>query len=86
MKINTRGSQGIKEKETRKIEIRRGVLFHQDNVPSHKSCVAIAVIHNTGFENFQQSSYSSDLAPSDYFLFSKLKERLRGIHFSDAKR
>jgi transposase len=84
MKINTRGSQGIKEKKRGKL--RYGVLFHQDNVPSHRSCVSIAVIHSTGFENFQQSSYSSDLAPSDYFLFSKLKERLRGIHFSDGKR
>jgi hypothetical protein len=36
-----------------------------------------------GFEIFQQPSYSSELAPSDYFLFAKLKEGLRGIHWSD---
>jgi hypothetical protein len=43
----------------------------------------MAVIHNAGFQIFQQFPNSPDLAPSDYFLFPKLKERLRGTHFSD---
>jgi histone-lysine N-methyltransferase SETMAR len=43
----------------------------------------VAVIHNVDFEIFQQPSYSPDLAPSDYFPFPKLKERLPGTHFSD---
>jgi hypothetical protein len=45
----------------------------------------MAVIHNAGFEIFQQPPYSPDLAPNDCFLFpiSELKERLRGTHFSD---
>jgi hypothetical protein len=28
--------------------------------------------------------YSSDLSPPDYFLLSKLKMKLRGLHFTDA--
>jgi histone-lysine N-methyltransferase SETMAR len=73
--------QAIKEK--RRGKLRCGVLFHQDNAPPHKSCVSMAAIHNAGFEIFQQPPYSPDLAPSDYFLSPKLKERLRGTHFSD---
>ena len=28
-------------------------------------------------------SYSPDLSPSDYFLFPKLKMKLKGLHFAD---
>jgi len=28
-------------------------------------------------------AYSPDLAPSDFFLFSKIKEILKGMHFDD---
>jgi len=27
--------------------------------------------------------YSSDLSPPDYFLFPKLKMKLKGLHFAD---
>jgi hypothetical protein len=64
--------------------MRRPVPSRQPrNAPVHKSCVPITVIHNAGCEFFQQPTYSPDLAPSDYFLFLKLKERLRGTHSSD---
>jgi hypothetical protein len=43
----------------------------------------LVLFHNSGFKIFQQPLNSPDLAPSDYFLFPKLKERLRGSHFSD---
>jgi hypothetical protein len=62
---------------------RRGVLFHQDNGLAHKSCISMAVIHNAAFQIFQQPSYSPDLAPCDYFPFSKWKERLRGTHLNN---
>jgi len=29
------------------------------------------------------TSYSSDLSPIDYFLFPKLKMKLKGLHFAD---
>jgi hypothetical protein len=43
----------------------------------------MAVIHNAGFENFQEPSNSPDLTPSDYFLVPKLKGHLRGAYFFD---
>ena len=33
------------------------------------------------FEELNHPPYSSDLAPSDYFLFQHLKKHLRGCHF-----
>jgi transposase len=69
-------------KEKRRGKVRRGVLFRQSNLAMLPH-VSMAVIHSAGFEIFRQPRYSPDLSPSDYFLFPKLKERLRGIHFSD---
>lgn len=70
-------------KAKRRGKLRRGVLFHQDNAPAHKSCISMAAIHNAGFEILEQPPYSPDLAPSDFHLFPKLKEHLRGTHFPD---
>lgn len=49
---------------------------------SHKSLVAMAAISTAGFELLDHPPYSPDLAPSDYRLFPKLKEHLRGKKFS----
>lgn len=70
-------------KEKRRGKLRSGVLFHQDNAPSHTSCIAKAAIHQAGFELVEHPPYSPDLAPSDYRLFPKLKEHLRGKKFSN---
>jgi histone-lysine N-methyltransferase SETMAR len=32
---------------------------------------------------FYHPTYSPDLSPSDYFLFPKLKMKLKGLHFAD---
>lgn len=59
------------------------ILFHQDNAPVHKSCIVMAAIQNAGFEILEHPPYSPDLAPSDYHLFPKLKENLRGKKYGD---
>lgn len=69
-------------KEKRRGKLRKGVLLHQDNAPSHRSAIATAVIAQAGFELVEHPPYSPDLAPSDYRLFPKLKEHLRGKRFS----
>ena len=56
----------------------KGVLFHQDNAPAHKSVVAMAVVRDCGFELVDHPPYSHDLAPSDYFLFPNMKKHLTG--------
>ena len=62
--------------------MQRGVLFHQDNAPPRRSCVALAAIDIAGFELVDHPSYSPDLASSDFFLFPKLKENIRGKIFT----
>jgi histone-lysine N-methyltransferase SETMAR len=69
-------------KDKRRGKLSRGVLFHQDNAPVHKSHVAMVAIRDAGFELMDHPAYSPDLAPSDFFLFPKLKEHLRGKKFS----
>ena len=41
----------------------------------------MAKFHELRYELLPHPSYSSDLAPSDYFLFSKLKKWLGGKRF-----
>lgn len=49
------------------------VLFHQHNVPTHKSAVALTAVHDCGFELVDHPPYSPDLPPSDFSLIPKLK-------------
>ena len=63
-------------------KVTRGVLYHQDNAPAHKSAVAMAAIHNCGFELLDHPPYSPDLAPSDYHLFPNLKKSLAGSRYA----
>lgn len=68
-------------KEKRPGMLTRGVLFHQDNAPAHTSVVAMATIHDCGFNLVPHPPYSPDLAPSDFHLFPQLKKALAGRHF-----
>ena len=66
--------QAIKSKRPGKLT--KGVLLHQDNVPAHKSLVAMSPVHDCCFELIDHTPYSPDLAPSDYFLFQNVKKHL----------
>ena len=54
------------------------VPFHQDNAPCHKSITVMTKLHELYFKLLLHSSYSPDLAPSDYWLFADLKRMLQG--------
>ena len=49
------------------------VLFHQDNVPCHKSIAMMAKLHELHLKLL--------LVPSDYWLFADLKTMLQGKRF-----
>ena len=53
----------------------KGVLFHQDNAPAHKSVVAMAAVRDCGIEVVDHPPYSPELAPSDYSLFPNMKKK-----------
>ena len=71
-------------KSKRRGKLRRGVLLLHDNAPAHTS--AVKCLHSAeaeyGYELLPHPLYSSDLAPSDFYLFPLLKEHLSGTHFS----
>ena len=54
-----------KIKMKRRGKLFKGVLFLQDNAPTHKSHVAMLKIRDLGFELLEHPPYSPDLAPSD---------------------
>ena len=53
--------------------------FHQDNTPVHNSILVIDYL--TGIKTVAHPPYSPDLAPCDFCLFPKLKEKLRGCRY-----
>jgi len=57
-------------------------IFHQDNEPAHKTVLAIRKLRDLKYEFLENPPYSPDLAPSDFYLFPKLKIFLTGQCFS----
>ena len=52
--------------------------FHQDNAPVHNSILVTDYWSKMGIKTVPQPPYSPDIAPCDFWLFPKLKEKLRG--------
>ncbi|KFD66990.1 hypothetical protein M514_20856, partial [Trichuris suis] len=65
----------------RRGKLHLGVLFHHDNVPGHSSRTVRTVLREFRWELIPHQPYCPDLAPSDFFLFPKLKEHLKGTLF-----
>jgi histone-lysine N-methyltransferase SETMAR len=57
--------------------------LHHDKAPVHTAAIAKAAVKECGFEEIEHPPYSRDLAPSDYYLFSKLKKDLRDKKFDN---
>ena len=47
--------------------------FHQDNAPVHNSILVTDYLTKMGIKTVPQPPYSPDLAPCDFWLFSKLR-------------
>ena len=62
--------------------VSHGVLLLHDNAPIHKCKIVQAAIRQDDFIELNHPTYSPDIAPSDYHLFSNLKKFLRGKNFS----
>ena len=58
-----------------------GVLVLQDNASADRSQVAMTAATECGFEILPHSTYFPDMAPSDFYLFPKLKFHLRGTQY-----
>ena len=55
--------------------------FHQDNAPVHTSILVTDYLTKMGIKTVPHPPYSPDLAPCDFWLFPKLKEKLRGYRY-----
>ena len=73
----------LKEEITKKWPqmTKKKLLFHQDNAPCQKLIATMAKLHELHFELLLYPPYSSDLAPSGYWLFAHLKTMLQGKRF-----
>ena len=60
-----------------------GLIFHNDNAKLHRPWITNEFLLENHVEQYQNSAYSPDLTPCDFFLFPKLKKHLRGIRFND---
>ena len=73
----------IREKPLGKLS--KSVLLQQDNVRVHACKVAMDAVERNGYELVPHPACSSDLAPSNFFLFPNLKKDIRGCHFQSDK-
>ena len=55
--------------------------FHQDNAPVHNSILVTDYLTKMDIKTVPHRPYSRDLAPCDFWLFPKLKEKLRGCRY-----
>ena len=58
-----------------------GVLLLQDNASVCMSQVPMTAAIECGFNILPHPPYTNDMAPSDFYLFSKLKSYLRGTQY-----
>lgn len=59
------------------------LYYLADNAPAHTSAHSSSVLSSTGLVVLEHPPYSPDLAPSDFYLFTHLKQHLRGTRFND---
>ena len=55
--------------------------FQQDNAPVHNSILVTDYLTKMGINTVPHRPYNLDLAPRDFCLFPKLKEKLRGCRY-----
>jgi histone-lysine N-methyltransferase SETMAR len=57
-------------------------LLH-DNAPAHTAASVCQFLTQKNVTTLYHLPYSPDLSPPDYFLFPKLKMKLKGLQFAD---
>jgi hypothetical protein len=57
------------------------LVIHMDNLPIHKSKAAIRKFASMLVKLAPHPSYSPDLAPSNFFLFGYIKQKITGQEF-----
>jgi len=58
-------------------------IIHHDNAPAHDALRVREFLAKSSITKMDHPPYSADLAPSDFWLFTKLKNALKGQRFDD---
>jgi histone-lysine N-methyltransferase SETMAR len=58
-----------------------GVLLLHNNARPHGAAATMNLLNSWGWQILPHPPQSHDLAPSDFYLFPKMKKHLRGQHF-----
>ena len=58
-------------------------ILHHDNAPAHTALSVREFLATKQIIVLEHPAYSPHLAPSDFFLFPKIKEIFQGRHFDD---
>jgi len=68
----------------RRGKLSRGIILIHDNARPHTARQTQTLLHDAfHWDTFDHPPYSPDLAPSDFYLFSKMKEHVAGKRFTD---
>lgn len=59
----------------------RGISLHHDNASAHTAAQTLDFLGEEGVKLIPHPAYSPDLAPCDFFVFPRAKDRLRGRRF-----
>ena len=65
----------------RRVRSEKVSIIHHDNTPPHTSLETRTALDCLGLRTLLHPPYSPDLAPSDFFLFPKLKDCLKGNRY-----
>lgn len=60
-------------------------ILHHDNAPSHSAHLIGEFLSKNQTSVLPQPPYSPDLAPCDFFLFSRIKKHMKGTSFEDTE-
>jgi transposase len=55
--------------------------LHHDNAPAHPSLIVREFLTKSNMTTVLHPAYSPDLAPCDFYMFHKIKLRLKGRRF-----
>jgi len=61
----------------------RDLFLLHDNPPAQKCCKCLSISDPKKCYNPLSPPYPPDVTPPDYFLFPKLKMKVKGLHFAD---
>ena len=86
--VNKEYYVGVLREFRKRFRHKRAELFksgqwhlHQDNAPTHKSIMVTSYLTEMGIKTVPHPPYSPDLAPCDFWMFPRLKEKIRtGIY------